>query len=293
MASIPTDTQCPCGVVFKQPVRKQGGGRPTIYCSKRCCKNYWIKDKGKEKRKATILRYDNKPENKIKKKLRNRLQTLRKYAWTPKQFDLQLIRQHNECAGCHARIDSSSAVIDHDHVRNVVRGLLCKYCNWALGHIRDNPATMRRLMAYLDRDISKKFIYIIGALKNPRIPDVGNLLRAEGYDVMDEWFTPGEFADLNWQEYSRRRGLTYVQALKGRAATNIFLFDRSYLDMADIAILVMPAGKSAMLELGYAKGRGKRAIIFLDGKDPERYDIMPNFAEVYSTEEELMSAIKE
>lgn len=134
-------------------------------------------------------------------------------------------------------------------------------------------------MAYLDRDISKTMIYLIGALKNPRIPEVAIELRKHNFDVMDEWYTPGPHADENWQKYEAQRGRTYAEALRGRAATNIFLFDKSYLDLSDIVILVMPAGKSAMIELGYAKGRGKRTYILLDGQDPDRYDIMPGFAD--------------
>lgn len=134
-------------------------------------------------------------------------------------------------------------------------------------------------MAYLDYRRDKINIYLTGALKNPRIPDIGNALRARGFDVMDEWFTPGEFADTNWQAYEKKRGRSYIEALKGRAATNIFLFDCSYLDHSDVVVLVMPAGKSAMLELGYAVGRGKRTYILLDGQDPERYDIMPNLVD--------------
>ena len=152
--------------------------------------------------------------------------------------------------------------------------------------------TLRRLMAYLDRERRKLAVYIIGALKNPRIPLVGNLLRAEGYDVMDEWFTPGEHADTNWQAYEKLRGRSYEDALAGRAARNIYMFDRAYLDLSDVAVLVMPAGKSAMLELGYAKGSQKHTVLFLDGAEPDRYDVMPNFADyVVSGELELVALL--
>jgi hypothetical protein len=110
---------------------------------------------------------------------------------------------------------------------------------------------------------------------------------------MDEWITPGEHADENWQRYEKIRGRNYKEALKGRAATNIFMFDRSYIDVFDVAILIMPCGKSGFLELGYAKGRSKKTFIFLDGKDPERYDIMPNFADkICLTLEELIQELK-
>jgi len=167
-------------------------------------------------------------------------------------------------------------------------------CKETLTLAEDSPEILRRLMSYLDYQIDKTCIYLTGALKNSRVPELGNTLRRLNYDVMDEWFTPGEFADTNWQAYEKQRGRSYQEALKGRAATNIFLFDRFYLDHADIVVCLMPAGKSAMLELGYAKGRGKYTCILLDGEDPERYDIMPNFADdVFKTESDLISELSE
>lgn len=292
MPKVPKTGICPvCATAFPYIPRKQGGGKRKIYCSSKCCKTDWAQGNSR-KRKASVIKYDNKPESKQKKRARSRKATLKKYNWTEKEFMFQLIRQHHSCRGCLTRIDKKTARIDHCHDTGTVRGLLCDSCNWGIGHLKDNTETLRRLMAYLDHDIHKTHIYLVGALKNKRVPEIGNKLRGLGHDVMDEWFTPGELADLNWQEYERQRGRTYTEALRGRAATNIALFDRSYLDLADIVILVMPAGKSAMLELGYAKGRGKRTIIFLDGKDPDRYDVMPGIIDqVIFSEEELLSEL--
>jgi len=252
-----------CNKMFFQSPRKQSGGKLRLCCSAQC-----------KKEKHT---------------LEERTKNLRKYGWTIEDIKNELVRQNYSCYGCLERIDIKTARADHCHTNNKMRGLLCNLCNVGLGAMKDNPATMRRLMAYLDHDRSIKSIYLIGALKNPRIPEIGNHLRSRGYDVMDEWYTPGAEADTNWQAYEKQRGRTYSEALKGRAATNIFLFDRSYLDLSDIVILVMAAGKSAMIELGYAKGRGKQTYILLDGADPERYDIMPGFADkIFGTEEELL-----
>ena len=110
---------------------------------------------------------------------------------------------------------------------------------------------------------------------------------------MDEWITPGEHADENWQRYEKIRGRNYKEALKGIAATNIFLFDRSYIDISDVGVLVLPCGKSAFLELGYAKGCGKKTFILLDGHEPPRYDIMPNFVDKVCFDiEELKQELK-
>lgn len=254
------------------PRRPQGGGSPV----KKTCS-------------PTCLGIYKAQQNKIK----SRAATLQKFGLTEETLKDELQRQNNSCLGCLKPLTRDSCCLDHNHRTGVFRGILCQICNRSLGLLKEDPATLRRLMAYLDHDRSKLNIYLIGSLKNSRIPVIGNLLRSQGYDVMDEWFTPGEHADTNWQAYEKLRGRTYHQALRGRSATNNFLFDRSYLDLADVAILVMPAGKSAMLELGYSKGRNKRSYIFLDGQEPDRYDIMPGFADnIFKTEQEMLEALE-
>jgi len=279
-----------CGQSFTPTKRKQGGGRQK-YCSNSCNHKSWLLG-NPQKRKAALLKYESKPQSKEVKRSKSRHYKLKSYGWTEENLNKQLHRQSYKCYGCLLDIDKDSARIDHCHKTGKVRGLLCNSCNWALGHAKDAPATLRRLMAHLDYDINKTNIYLAGALKNKRIPEIGNLLRVRGYDVMDEWFTPGEFADTNWQAYEKLRGRSYIEALNGRSATNTYLFDRAYLDHCDIVIFVAPAGKSAMLELGYAIGFGKKTCLFLDGEDPERYDVMPGLIDfVFKTEEALLDGV--
>src|SRR3990167_6581542 len=129
-----------------------------------------------------------------------RLQRL--YNLTEETFFGILERQYGKCCGCLkpllGRID-----VDHNHITGQVRGLSCHECNSSLGLVKENPQTMRRLIAYLERDPNKKLVYVGGSLKNPRVPEIGNLLRKHGYDAMDEWYTPGEMADDNWQLYEK------------------------------------------------------------------------------------------
>lgn len=255
-------------------------------------KQNWNK-RNPEKMKEASARYRAAHPEVTKQQNSKRDRRLQRYGVNSSELQEMLVRQNFSCYGCLAPLDEKTANIDHNHKTGEVRGLLCRMCNWALGQVKDNPTTLRRLMAYLEYERSKVRVYLIGSLKNARIPDLGNVLRNMNYDVMDEWITPGPEADDNWQKYEKKRGRSYSEALRGRAATNIFLFDRSYLDLSDIVILVAPAGKSAMIELGYAKGRGKKAYIFLDGQDPERFDIMPGFADaIFTTEEELISHLR-
>lgn len=122
-----------------------------------------------------------------------------------------------------------------------------------------------------------KSIYIIGSLRNPRIPEIGSALRARGWDAFDDWHSAGEHADDAWRDYERSRGHSLPKALDGYAAQHTFNFDKTHLDRCEYALLVLPAGKSGHLELGYAIGQGKPSFILLDG-DPDRYDVMYAFA---------------
>ncbi len=62
------------------------------------------------------------------------------------------------------------------------------------------------------------------------------------------------------------------------------------MDRCASALLVLPAGKSGHLELGYAIGSGKKGYILLD-KEPERYDVMYAFAAgVFTSLEQFIAA---
>ena len=136
-------------------------------------------------------------------------------------------------------------------------------------------------------------IYIIGSLRNPEIPKIENYLREQGIDTFAEWFGAGEIADDRWMEYQKGLGHNFQQALESYAAQNVFHFDKTHLDRCDAAVLILPAGKSGHMELGYTLGRGKRGFILMD-KEPERYDVMYNFATaVCLTKEELVEKIKQ
>lgn len=130
-------------------------------------------------------------------------------------------------------------------------------------------------------------IYLVGALKNPQIPHVTNYLSGLGFEVFSDWWAASEDADDWLRDYYKSRGYNYKQTLNSYAAQHIFTFDKRHLDRADIGVMLMPAGKSGHLELGYLIGRGKPGYILFD-KEPDRVDIMHNFAtEIFFDLEEL------
>lgn len=132
-----------------------------------------------------------------------------------------------------------------------------------------------------------RYIYLIGSLRNPAVPQFAKELREDGHEVFDDWYAAGPEADDYWQRYEQAKGHDYRQALNGYAANHVFEYDRSHLDRCGTGVLVLPAGKSGHLELGYMIGQGKPAYILLD-KEPERFDVMYRFATgVTNSKEEL------
>jgi len=136
-------------------------------------------------------------------------------------------------------------------------------------------------------------LYLIGSLQNPKVLDIATRLRAEGFEVFDEWMAAAPHGDTQWQAYGRQRGWTYKQALTSAFVTTAFNFDLNHLQQADIGVLVMPSGRSGHLELGWLLGQGKRGYILFDG-EPERYDLMTKLAtDVVFSVEELVEALNE
>lgn len=71
------------------------------------------------------------------------------YGISEEDFDQRLEEQHFACAGCLQPFFELPQ-IDHCHTSGSVRGLLCRPCNWTLGHAKDNPETLIRLATYLE-----------------------------------------------------------------------------------------------------------------------------------------------
>lgn len=134
-------------------------------------------------------------------------------------------------------------------------------------------------------------IYLIGSLRHPRVRDVAAALRARKLEVFDDWHAAGPEADDIWQRYEQERGRSYREALKAKHAKMVLDFDRDNLNASTKAVLVMPAGKSGHLELGYIIGQGKPGYILLE-QEPERWDVMYRFAKaVYYDTAELVEEL--
>lgn len=139
-----------------------------------------------------------------------------------------------------------------------------------------------------------KAIYLIGSMKNELVPKVANVIEKElGIEAFCDWHSPGPEADDYWKAFEKLRGRDFKQSFHGPHAKHVFEFDKQHLDRCDGTLLVMPAGKSAHLELGYMVGRGKPGWILFD-KEPERLDVMLRFAkDIYMSVETMIEGLKE
>lgn len=112
--------------------------------------------KNKEKIKEIKLRFKESPNFKNKSKnsrLKNRFNI------TFDQFNSMLIEQNYVCKICKksetavykykGQIKTKDLAVDHCHVTNKVRGLLCSNCNRALGHFKDSEENLFAAIEYL------------------------------------------------------------------------------------------------------------------------------------------------
>jgi uncharacterized protein YaiL (DUF2058 family) len=77
-----------------------------------------------------------------------------KYGMTVSDYDRMFEQQKGVCAICgkeqtHSPVHNGYLCIDHDHVTGKNRGLLCRKCNIALGHVDDNVEVLEKMIAYI------------------------------------------------------------------------------------------------------------------------------------------------
>lgn len=67
------------------------------------------------------------------------------------QYNAMFAAQNGLCKGCYRHQSSIKLAfaVDHDHITEKIRGLLCGQCNTALGLVRENAGTLQRLIDYL------------------------------------------------------------------------------------------------------------------------------------------------
>lgn len=133
--------------------------------------------------------------------------------------------------------------------------------------------------------MTPSFVYVASSWRNPMHTGVCAVLKAIGIDHYD-FRNPPDGTGFSWKEVKTAtpssplpakgsdwetvdeylRMVSHPRALEGFAA------DFDAMQRADTFVLVLPCGKSAHLELGWAVGAGKRTAILLE--DPVEPELM-------------------
>lgn len=121
-----------------------------------------------------------------------------------------------------------------------------------------------------------KKIYVASSWRNESQGGVVQALRLDGHDVYDfKNPRPGDTGfrwseiDPAWKHWNPEE---FRDALKHPVAESGFASDFSAMEWADEFCLVLPCGRSAHLEAGWAMGQGKRISLFI--KDPLEPELM-------------------
>lgn len=124
--------------------RSKQDGR-SIYC--RSCRSKIAKNK-----RSLESHKENQRKTAHRRKPYNRNWTLKaRYGITSDQFETMFATQGSVCALCKSdKSDKKNFVVDHCHKTGKVRGILCSYCNRALGMMKDDPEVLRKAIKYLE-----------------------------------------------------------------------------------------------------------------------------------------------
>lgn len=108
-------------------------------------------EKQKQRQKAWRLANKGKESKKHKDGCRRRV-LKHLYNMTLEDYNSLFIKQEGRCAICgtHQSELKRALCVDHNHATGKVRGLLCDYCNHALGKSRENIEILYRMIAYLE-----------------------------------------------------------------------------------------------------------------------------------------------
>lgn len=135
-------------------------------------------------------------------------------------------------------------------------------------------------------------IYVASSWRNQVQPAIVRLLRQCGHEVYDfrepaagvSGFSWSEI-DPKWKDWSPeeyRAALEHPIALRGHG------HDMAALDACEACVLVLPSGRSASWEFGYAMGQKKRAsLVMLTPCEPE---LMYRGAEILTSLDDIFRA---
>lgn len=119
-------------------------------------------------------------------------------------------------------------------------------------------------------------IYVASSSANTVYPEVVAQLRLAGHEVYD-FRHPVNGAPFTWEQVDVTAplvtGATWQTMLSHQAAREHYAMDMNALRSCDAVVLVMPSGRDAHLEAGWAAGAGKLTVM-LAAQEADRAGLM-------------------
>jgi hypothetical protein len=80
---------------------------------------------------------------------------LKKYDMTYEEYEAMYAKQGGRCACCGDSIEltGTGTHVDHDHLTQAIRGILCHFCNTAEGMLKGSVERARMMLAYIERNV--------------------------------------------------------------------------------------------------------------------------------------------
>jgi len=141
-------------------------------------------------------------------------------------------------------------------------------------------------------------IYVASSWRNPLQPAIVHVLRRLGHEVYD-FRNPAEGdTGFSWREVmpayvlgGKVTPIEYREALRHPIAEAGYASDIGALRWCDAVVYVMPCGRSASWEFGYAMGQGKAGFVVMFGDDEP--DLMFSEAKILTSMSDVFDVFGE
>lgn len=147
-----TCTKCKIDKILDDFYSSKGGKFGKSSWCKDCHKIHWKNYRNNNQEQIKISKEKWRKENEeLDKNIRRKWKLRTKYGISENDYNRIFENQEGRCAICgkHQSELEKRLYIDHDHLTNRVRGLLCDGCNFGLGHFNDDPYLLTNAILYL------------------------------------------------------------------------------------------------------------------------------------------------
>lgn len=119
-------------------------------CAKKRLKTY--RDNISNKVKCNIRKYRNNYYNSTNGKHNRNYHFKKNYGITLEEYNNILSKQNGKCAICELKQKKRNLSVDHCHITNKIRGLLCTNCNRGIGMLKEDISLLRKAIKYLNKN---------------------------------------------------------------------------------------------------------------------------------------------